>query len=54
MERSGQGGRYAFRIPLGRFASPEEVGEVILFLLTNAAAMLNGIAMPIDGGFGAV
>lgn len=42
------------RIPLGRFATPEEVGEVILFLLTDAAAMLNGMAMPVDGGFGAV
>lgn len=39
------------RIPLGRFATPEEVAEVVLFLLTDAAAMLNGIAMPIDGGF---
>lgn len=42
------------RIPLGRFATPEEVGAVVLFLLTDAAAMLNGMAMPIDGGFGAV
>ena len=42
------------RIPLGRFATPEEVGEVILFLLTDAAAMLNGMAMPVDGGFDAV
>ena len=42
------------RIPLGRFATPEEVGEVVLFLLTDAAAMLNGMALPVDGGFGAV
>jgi L-xylulose reductase len=39
------------RIPVGRFATPEEVAEVVLFLLTDAAAMLNGLAMPVDGGF---
>lgn len=39
------------RIPLGRFAGPEEVGEAILFLLTDAASMVHGIALPVDGGF---
>lgn len=39
------------RIPLGHFATPEEVAEVILFLLSDAAAMLHGLAMPVDGGF---
>ena len=39
------------RIPLGKFASPEDVAEVILFLLTDASSMLNGLAMPVDGGF---
>jgi L-xylulose reductase len=36
------------RIPVGKFASPDDVAEVVLFLLTDAAAML---AMPVDGGF---
>lgn len=39
------------RIPMGRFATPEDVSEVVLFLLTDAAAMLNGLALPVDGGF---
>jgi L-xylulose reductase len=39
------------RIPLGRFATPEDVAEVALFLLTDAAAMIHGLAMPVDGGF---
>ena len=42
------------RIPVGKFATPEDIGEVILFLLTDAAAMLNGLTMPVDGGFTAV
>ena len=39
------------RIPAGRFVEPAEVAEVILFLLSDAAAMVNGISMPIDGGY---
>lgn len=44
-------GRMLSRIPLGRFADPEDVAEVILYLLSDRAAMLNGLAMPVDGGF---
>ncbi|MGO4387857.1 SDR family oxidoreductase [Microvirga sp. 2YAF29] len=44
-------GRMRSRIPLGRFADPEDVAEVILYLLSDRAAMLNGLAMPVDGGF---
>lgn len=39
------------RMPLGRFIEPEEVAEVVLFLLSDRAAMVNGIAMPVDAGF---
>jgi L-xylulose reductase len=39
------------RIPLGRFATPQDVCGVILFLLSDAAAMVSGLAMPVDGGF---
>ncbi|SHO65553.1 NAD(P)-dependent dehydrogenase, short-chain alcohol dehydrogenase family [Pseudoxanthobacter soli DSM 19599] len=39
------------RIPLGRFAEPDEVAEVILYLLGDGAAMVNGVTMPVDGGF---
>ncbi len=39
------------RIPLGRFAEPDEIAEVILFLLSDAAAMVHGLSMPVDGGY---
>lgn len=39
------------RIPLGRFAQPSDVVEVIIFLLSDEAGMLNGLSMPVDGGF---
>jgi len=39
------------RIPLGRFAEPEDVVNVIVFLLSDRSAMINGATLPIDGGF---
>jgi len=39
------------RIPLGRFVQPGEVASVIAYLLSDAAAMVNGVCMPVDGGF---
>jgi L-xylulose reductase len=39
------------RIPLGRFVEPEEVASVILFLLSDGAAMVSGMEMLVDGGF---
>jgi L-xylulose reductase len=39
------------RIPLGRFVEPGEVASVIAFLLSDDAAMVNGIDLPVDGGF---
>eukprot|EP01060_Flectonema_neradi_P024124 TRINITY_DN326_c1_g3_i1.p1 TRINITY_DN326_c1_g3~~TRINITY_DN326_c1_g3_i1.p1 ORF type:complete len:263 (+),score=49.37 TRINITY_DN326_c1_g3_i1:73-861(+) len=38
-------------IPLNRFAEPDEVSEAIAWLLTDAAGMVNGHLLPIDGGF---
>lgn len=38
-------------IPLGRFAEPEEIADTILYLLSDRASMVNGLAIPIDGGF---
>lgn len=42
------------RMPLGRFVEPEEVAEAALYLLSPAAAMINGISLPVDAGFGVV
>ncbi|MBV9105088.1 MAG: SDR family oxidoreductase [Verrucomicrobia bacterium] len=46
-----KGGPMLARIPLRRFAECEEVASVVCFLLTDGAAMLNGLALRIDGGF---
>lgn len=38
-------------IPLGRFAETEEVAWPVLFLLSDAASMISGVCLPIDGGY---
>ena len=38
------------RIPLGRFCEPADVAGVISFLLSEDAAMLNGVSINVDGG----
>ena len=37
--------------PMGRFATPEEVASAILFLASDAAAMITGAILPVDGGW---
>jgi NAD(P)-dependent dehydrogenase (short-subunit alcohol dehydrogenase family) len=37
--------------PLGRLATPEEVAAAILFLAGDAAAMVTGVILPVDGGW---
>ena len=46
-----KGGPMLARIPLGRFAECEDIASVVCFLLSDSAAMLNGLALRIDGGF---
>ncbi len=37
-------------IPAGRFGTPEELAQAIGFLASPAAAYINGINLPVDGG----
>lgn len=39
------------RIPLDRFAEPREVSEVAVWLASDAASMINGVDIPVDGGY---
>lgn len=37
-------------IPMGRGGDPQELAEAIAFLLSDAAAYITGVALPVDGG----
>jgi NAD(P)-dependent dehydrogenase (short-subunit alcohol dehydrogenase family) len=39
------------RTPMGRMVEPEEVAAAILFLASDAAAMITGVTLPVDGGW---
>src|SRR5262249_4793699 len=38
---------------LGRFAQPSEVAEVAVFLCSDRASYVSGVALPVDGGWAA-
>lgn len=39
------------QMPLGRWATEDEIAAPILFLLGDGASMITGVSLPIDGGF---
>jgi 3-oxoacyl-[acyl-carrier protein] reductase len=43
---------YKRKIPAGRFASPQEVANVVVWLTGDDAAYISGAVIPVDGGLG--
>lgn len=39
------------KIPLGKFARPRDVAHAVAYLLSDYAAMIHGVCLPVDGGF---
>jgi len=52
--RDDIGGPLLDAMPLHRWATEEDCARPIVFLLSEAAAMISGVCLPIDGGFTAV
>ena len=40
----------ASRAPMGRLARPEEIAAAALFLVSDDASFVTGVALPVDGG----
>jgi NAD(P)-dependent dehydrogenase (short-subunit alcohol dehydrogenase family) len=38
-------------MPLGRWATEDEIAAPVVFLLSDAAAMISGVTLPVDGGY---
>jgi 3-oxoacyl-[acyl-carrier protein] reductase len=38
------------RIPMGRFGTPEDVAEAVIFLSSDGASYITGQVLTIDGG----
>lgn len=45
------GGPFLEQVPLGRWATVDDIAGPIVFLLSDAAAMISGVSLPIDGGY---
>lgn len=50
-DRQANTERMKASIPLGRTGKPEEVANAALFLCSDEASFVNGVALPVDGGY---
>jgi len=42
--------KFLATIPIGRFSTPEDLGNAAAFLCSDEASMITGVAMEVDGG----
>ena len=42
--------KFLSTIPLGRFSTPQDMGNAACFLCSDEAAMITGVGLEVDGG----
>lgn len=52
-ELTSRGRSIVAHTPMGRFGQPEDLVGTVLWLLSDAAAFVHGVVIPVDGGFSA-
>jgi NAD(P)-dependent dehydrogenase (short-subunit alcohol dehydrogenase family) len=52
-ELTSRGQQVIAHTPMGRFGQPEDLIGTLLWLVSDAAAFITGIVVPVDGGFSA-
>jgi NAD(P)-dependent dehydrogenase (short-subunit alcohol dehydrogenase family) len=50
---SERGAKVVAKTPFGRFGKPDELNGTIHYLVSDAAAFVTGVVIPVDGGFSA-
>ena len=51
LENTEFNGRLMQRLPIKRWADPDELAGTALFLASPASALINGVTIPVDGGY---
>jgi NAD(P)-dependent dehydrogenase (short-subunit alcohol dehydrogenase family) len=46
--------RYVARVPMRRMGSPQDIAGVVLFLASDLSSYVNGVNLPVDGGWTAL
>jgi NAD(P)-dependent dehydrogenase (short-subunit alcohol dehydrogenase family) len=52
-QNAAEWARHRTHVPMDRFASPNEIASVMVFLLSDEASYVSGAIVPVDGGFSA-
>lgn len=50
-QQAGLAAELLSRIPIGRFGEPDDIAGAVAFLLSDAASMITGHTLAIDGGY---
>lgn len=50
---TARGAKIIAGTPMGRYGKPEELTGAVLFLCSPAASFINGVVLPVDGGYAA-
>jgi NAD(P)-dependent dehydrogenase (short-subunit alcohol dehydrogenase family) len=52
-ELTPRGEKIIMNTPVGKFGKPEDIQGVLLFLLSDMSSFMNGVILPVDGGYSA-